>query len=285
MKLFIPQLNRRVKGGGWSFSSNFSKYAKDWAEFVDDPMKCDCYVIPGATMVVDKYEPERAKEKGAKIVLRVDNAPKNSNNRNSGISKLLKFSRLADLVVYQSQWAKDYLMPFVGKDGPVIMNGVDTEIFKPEGLEYPKPEGKNIYLYSRSSRDDQKGWHRAWYQYQFIQREDPNAVLWIVGKFSLENLKTNFDFFMGEQYQFFSVVTDPEQMAMMYRTAYRLLIPFFEDCCSNTLIESLACGTEPYPDDNLKTGGMPEIMKLKDLSAKRMAEEYKQEMGKLCPAI
>lgn len=286
MKIYIPDRQRQVTGGGWSFVANFCKKT-DWAEFEDNPEKSEIYFIPGATMVQDKYEPERAKKAGAKIVLRVDNALKNSNNRGTGMSRMKKFSKLADLIIYQSKWARNYLLPFIEKDGPIIKNGVDHDIFNPDGAEMPNPENRDIYLYSRSGRDDQKGWHVAWYKYQDIQKRNPNAELWIIGKFSGENSKYNFDFFNKEKYRFFGLISSPEQMAMFYRTAKKLLYTFFNDACSNTLIEALSCGLEVEPDYTLRTGGAPEILQTyyksgrKSLSAIRMVKEYEKEFKKL----
>lgn len=276
-KIYIPQLFRQdTFGGGWSFSKTFAKFA-DWAEFVNDPMKADIYFIAGATQVTDSDEPAKAKANGAKVILRIDNALKNSNNRNTGMPRMKKYSEIADLIVYQSKWARDYLMPFVGKDGPVILNGVDQTIFKP-----PKDRPvKDIYLYSRSSRDDQKGWHRAWYEYQMIQRRNPNAQLWIVGKFSRDNLEYNFNFFNNENYKYLGVISSPEQMASIYQQASYLLYTYFGDCCSNTLIEALSSGMRLVPTYELTTGGSPEIMDLKGMSAERMVAEYEEHFKEL----
>lgn len=276
MKIYIPQLFRQgVFGGGWQFSHTFAKFAK-WAEFVDDPMKAEIYFIAGSSQVEDKYEPERAKANGAKIILRIDNALKNSNNRGTGMPRMKKYSGLADLVIYQSQWARDYLKPFTEKDGPVILNGVDQSIFKP-----PKQRLDNVYLYSRSSRDDQKGWHRAWYEYQMIQRKNPNAQLWIIGKFSKENLEYNFDFFNNENWKYLGVISNQETMAQIYQDASYLLFTAFGDACSNTLIEALESGMRLVPTYELTTGGSPEIMDCKDLSAERMVKEYHEEFYEL----
>ena len=279
MKLYLPQLKREAVGGGWSFARSFAQQARGWAEFVDNPMKADIYFVPSATMVGDKYEPEKIKANGAKIVLRVDNALKNSNNRNTGMPRMKKFGELADLVIYQSEWARGYLEPFVGKSGPVVLNGINQDIFKPDDSMV---KTGNIYLYSRSSRDDQKGWHRAWYEYQMIQRENPEAQLRIVGRFSQENLEYNFDFFMGEKYLYLGHIQTAEAMARIYQDADYLLFTAYNDAASNTLIEALSCGVKIYPTWELTTGGTPEIIEgyknngLKWLSAERMVSEYRK---------
>lgn len=283
IKIFIPQLHREVIGGGWRFAKNFYDHSRDWLDFTHDPMNCDIYFIPGSTMVTDKYEPERAKANGAKIVLRLDNMPKDSNNKGCGPSRVKKYSKLADLIVYQSKWAKDYLKPFVKKDGVIILNGANTKIFKPDGEKFDTDPNDNVYLYSRSGRDENKGWDRARDYYKEIQQEDKNAILYICGNFG-DITKYNFNFFMGERIKWLGLIQDPYQMAILYRTADWLLFPYFNDACSNTLIESILCGTMPIKND--MSGGNKEIIMAADkdinyLSAERMVKQYKKEFERM----
>src|SRR5688572_26385879 len=152
--------------------------------------EADIYLIPSPTMV-QREEVLKAKDDGKKIVLRLDNAVRNSRNRNTGMTRMYDFAQWADLVVYQSEWARDYLKPFLKKDGAVIINGVDTDLFHGED-HYDKG---NIYLYSRFNRDETKNWEVARYWYSQRQIDFPDAELWIVGQFSPELVEGNFDFY------------------------------------------------------------------------------------------
>ena len=260
MKIYIANQSKQKIGGGWTFLANFTKYAKrQGIKIVDNVDDCDIYFIAGATMVM-RDEVQQAKDKGKKIVLRVDNIPRNSRNRNTGTSRLYDFAQLSDLVIYQSKWAKDYISPFLKKDGTIILNGPDTEIFnETKGAAIPV-DGKPQYLYIQFNRDETKQWHHTWYDFQMIQREDPDAHLWIIGNFSPEQQQYNFDFYNNERFRYVGVLDNPEDMAEYMRSADVLMLPYYNDACSNTLMEYLACNPWGFVMHN-RTGGTGQIMK------------------------
>lgn len=283
MKIYIANESKQSIGGGWTFLRTFEKYGrKAGLEFVhkaEAPIgECDVYFISGATMV-QREQVERAKAEGRKIVLRIDNIPRNSRNRNTGTSRLYDFAQLADLVVYQSQWAKDYIQPFVKKDGPVILNGADTDIFRPDGFAQPR-EGNAQFLFAQYNRDETKQWHQAWYEYVMKARENPKAHLWIIGNFSPEQQEYNFDFFMGEKFRYVGILDDPADMAEYYRSADIFLLPYFNDACSQTLIEIRNCCKVNALVMQNNSGGNREIMEapLQELSAAYMVDRYIEEI-------
>lgn len=264
MKLHIANYQPDRIGGGWTFARNL---AKDTHLYSYE--ESDTYLIAGPTMV-DRVDVGRAMDDGKKIVLRVDNAVRNSRNRGTGMTRLLDYARWADLVIYQSQWAKDFLMPFTDKDGPVILNGVDTRIYKP-GRMTPDPDS---YLYVRSSRDEGKQWIMAWYWFV----NNPGR-LDIVGKFSPENVEYKFDFYNGEYFRFLGEQTN---MVDIYRQSKYFLYPYLNDACSNTLLEARACGMEIVDVYGmLSTGGAPEIMACEDISLERMCKQYEEALSVL----
>lgn len=283
MKIFLASQSKQKIGGGWTFLNNFEKYAKRKGVEIKDgseiPNKDTIVLISGATMV-ERELMQAIKSAGCKIVLRVDGIPRNSRNRNTGTSRLFEFAQMADLVIYQSQWAKDYIKPFLKKDGPVIINGADTEIFNPDGPRQPQ-EGKPQYIYTRYRRDEDKRWQQAWYEYTMIHRNWPNAHIWIIGNFSPEQQQYNFDFFMGEKYRYVGVLEDPKDMAEYLRGAECLLMPSFNDPCSQALIEARQCGVPNIRYDH--SGGTDEIMStpLEELTADRMVDRYLEEFSKL----
>lgn len=264
MKIHIANYEPGRIGGGWTFADNFAKGLGQSA--YED---ADIYFIPSATMVSHE-EVAKAKADGKKIVLRLDNAVRDSNNRGTGMSRVSAFCEVADLVIYQSQWAKKFLMPFTKRDGEVILNGVDTERFNALA-------GNNLeetYLYVRSSRDEGKQWIMAWYW--FVNNP---GFLEIVGKFSEENLRWNFDFFNGERFRFVGQQTD---MASIYKRNRYFLYTYLNDACSNTLLEAKASGMEIIDVYGmLQTGGAPEIMACEDISLERMCNEYKEVLEQL----
>jgi hypothetical protein len=245
------------RGGGWTAA----RYLYEGLNALSYE-ESDIYLICGATMV-SHDEVSQAKADGKKIVLRVDNAVRNSRNRGTGMTRLKAFAELADLIIYQSQWAKDFLMPFLQKDGVVILNGVDTAVFSSNNQAED-----DTYLYVRSSRDEGKGWINAWYWFC-----NHTGKLEIVGKFSRDNLEYNFDFFNGEKFRFMG---EQDYMPDVFRRNKHFLYSYWNDACSNTLLEARASGCEIIDVHGaLKTGGAPEIMACKDISVERMIEEYK----------
>lgn len=260
MNLHLAKYDPNRLGGGWTFQANLAKAIPPV-----DYNEADIYFITSASMV-ERAEVEQAKRDGKKIVLRVDNAIRNSRNRNTGMTRLYDFAQLADLVIYQSKWARDFLYPFLQKDGVVILNGVDTNHFTPGNPE------DNTYLYVRSSRDEGKNWIAAWYWFC----NNPGR-LDIVGKFSYENVRYNFDFFNNENYKFLGQQTD---MLPIYQRNKYFLYSYINDACSNTLLEARACGLEIIDVYGaLQTGGAKEIMDCKDISLDRMIKEYKEALS------
>ena len=288
MKIYIPQKAKDGIGGGWTFTRNFIAFCEKHAdvELVDNPNDCDIYFIPGATMS-QRDEVTKAKENGSKIVLRVDNIPRNSRNRGTGTPRLYDFGQIADEVIYQSEWARDFISPFLNRQGEVIINGTNDFIFKPEGYTLGK-EGKPQYLYSQLSSDPLKRWEKAWYWFQksyFLQKE---SHLWIVGRpefFGKDQLEYKFDFFGGAENRVrcLGVIEDPNEMAKIYRSADFLLMSADMDACSNVLVEARMCGTKIVTEGNENTS-IREIMNtpLEELTLKAMGDKYIKVFEKVC---
>lgn len=254
-------------GGGWTA-------ARYLAEGLGNVLyhEADVILITGPTMATHD-QVDQAKQDGKKIVFRCDNAVRDSRNRGTGMSRMKAFCDKADLVIYQSDWARRFLMPFTKRDGTVILNGVDLNRFK----SVDNSRSDDTYLYVRSSRDEGKQWIMAWYW--FAELNNPDANLDIVGKFSRENMEYNFDFFNGESYTFWG---EQKNMADFYRKNKYFLYTYTNDACSNTLLEARASGCEIIDVYGmLKTGGAPEIMACEDISIERMLKEYKEAISRL----
>lgn len=254
MRIAIPNDSKQGLGGGWTFRNNFIKGLKNKAE-ITDIENSDVVLLTSSTMILPETV-RKAKELNKPIVLRVDNVPRNSRNRNTGTSRLKSYTEIAKAVVFQSEWAKRYLGSYLGHDGLVIYNGVDTQIFNKDGDKYNWSE--NVYLYSRFNRDETKRWEEAWYKFQMIHRDNPFSKLKIVGNFSPEQIEYNFDFFMGEDVEYLGIISEPKEMAKIYRSCDYFLATYYNDCYSNTYCEALASGMELY--DPSLTGGTPEIL-------------------------
>lgn len=264
MKVHILNYEPNRIGGGWTAA----RYLYEGLESLPYD-ESDTILITGPTMA-SHGDVEKAKSDGKKIVLRVDNAVRNSRNRGTGMTRLKAFCDAADLVVYQSEWAKRFLYPFTKKDGAVILNGADTKKYNTTG----RMVEDDSYLYVRSSRDEGKQWIMAWYY--FVNN---HGKLNIVGKFSSDNLEYKFDFYNNEFIKFWG---EQSNMADMYSNNRYFLYTYLNDACSNTLLEAIASGCEIIDVYGmLQTGGAPEIMACKDISVERMVTEYKEAIGSI----
>ena len=278
MKIGLPSQSKQKIGGGWSFVDNLTKgLLKQNIQVVNDE-DADIVLIAGATLLErDRFH--YLKSKGKKIVLRLDNILRHSRNRGSGMPRMKEFAKKADAVIYQSRWAKDLLGDYLGRDGVIIHNSVDENIFNKEGafLDF-RSKGEPIYLYSRYSRDELKRWEKCYYEYIKIQKENPKAYLVLVGRFSDTLRQYNFDFFNNERYEYVGIMNTAEMMARLYRGVDYLMATYYNDCFSNTYIEALMCGCDLYKLD--MTGGTPEIVAEWEahgseyFSLKRMTDEY-----------
>ena len=284
MKIFTAGYNPEKKGGAHSFLSNFRKCFKD--QLVETPEEADIVFVTSVSMLGKLNEIPQDK----KIVLRVDNILKRSCNRDiypfrgdkvSMMEAMRILAQRADLVVYQSQWAKNLLDGFLRPSrGIVILNSADETIFNPDGTKLPKDH--EIFFYSRSSNHDNKQWHKVYYDYIEKYKENPKRELWIAGRFSPENIPNNFDFYGGENIKYLGFIQDPEAMALYMRSVDRMIFPYAFDACSNTLIEFLLTnGNVEYLE---LSGGTPEIKEKFEKYGReyfyleRMKNEYKKAL-------
>lgn len=255
MKISLPEYDQSAIGGGWSFIANFKKAMGDMVSGYDES---DIFFIPSASMT-SHDEVERAKRDGKKIVLRCDNIIRNSRNRNTGMSRMKAFSDAADTVVFQSFFAEDLLNPYLAaENNEVVYNAVDQSIFNTNGRV--ETDGKR-YLYAKHSSDETKNWEMARVAFQIISAEFMDAHLNLVGRFDANVEQYNFDFYNNEHYKYWGYITDPAAMAAIYKQSDMFIYTYFNDACSNTVIEALCCGVnifDPYLMG--ETGGTSEIL-------------------------
>lgn len=256
MFIKLPHDTSKFQGGGSTFCSNFTKAINKYGhQTVEGNSPYDVLFIAGATLT-DRDQVIQAKKDGKTIILRVDNILEDRKNRNSGMPKLRDFAELADVIVYQSEWAMRMLSPILGK-GIVIYNGVDTEIF------YPRTEPKNWeglrIFYSKYSRNEVKQFHEVQYWWREYNLEKKDDTLVLVGRFADDYLKIDhpFDFHNDEQYEYRGVISESKLLADIMRNCDVAFLPYMFDACSNTILEAQACG---LPVIYSPTGGTPEIV-------------------------
>lgn len=279
MKISLPNYDTSGIGGGWSFIANFIKAMGD---SITDYESSNIFFIPSASMV-SREDVLKAKDDGKKIVLRCDNIIRNSRNRNTGMTRMKDFSDWADLVIFQSKFAEDLLNPYLRTENyKIILNSVDESIFNDKGRD----NLDNRYYYGKHSSDETKNWEMARVAFQREFAENKDITLNIVGRYDTEEY--NFDFYNGENYKYWGYIQDPQVMANIYKQSDWFIYTYFNDACSNSLIEALCCGMSIFdPYDMGITGGTPEIRTQFNRSGadyfklERMGLEYKQAMRRL----
>lgn len=260
IKVYIPCNSKQTIGGGFTARNNLIKGGKGLFDVVNNWQECDIMLIMGVTMI-ERSEVENAKKAGKRIVCRIDNFVKDSRNRGTAISRMRDFSKIADYIIFQSEWAKDYVGWWFVDNGieitnrsDIIYNGVDKDFF----FEKNADRKENRYLYAQYNRDENKRTTEAFYLFHQAFRKDKDVELWLVGQFSPKLIEYGFDFFAGENVNYLGVIEDRAQLAEVMRSCQYLLFPAFADASSNQLTESLACGCEPIGINPV--GGSVEIV-------------------------
>ncbi len=276
MKIYAPSLKPDGIGGGFSFYRNFLKGMANRVHFVESWQECDILFITSVTLI-EKQDVIEAHKAGKKIVLRVDNVPRKSRNKRSSPHERLKeFAEFAEVVIYQSEWAKNYCYPLCG-DGPVIYNGVDFDTFRPD----PSKQVKNRYLFAYHGKNEQKNFWEAHLRFQNVSRLDSGAEFWFIYDFrdDLENLEAgNFDFWNGEKYRHLPQQRSAEEMVEILQQCGGLIYPSICDASPNIVGEALACGVEIFHPAPRELAGTQEIIdlwkKYGSWSLEDMADEY-----------
>lgn len=281
MKIYLSNIKKDGLGGGWTFLRNFKKSLKDYVQFVDRWEDCDIFFISGVTMT-DKNDVKKAKEAGKKIVFRVDNVPRKSRNtRCTPHDRMKSFANDADLVIYQSAWAKEYCFPLTG-EGKIIYNGVDEKIFYPS--EDPIEGRDNNYLFVYHGNSELKGFWIAHSYFQALARVNPDAVFNFIYDFkNLDEIqKSNYDFWNGEKYNHFPKIEDPNLMAVLMRKHKYLICPSIADASPNIVLEARACGLKVIHNTTTASSGVAEMLnKNLVISIERMAQDYLIQFKKL----
>lgn len=236
----------------------------------------DVVLIPSASVITKELFREM-KKANKKMVLRVDNFLRNSRNRGAGMTRLLEFGTGVDEVVYQGVWAQWFLGRHLGRQGVVIHNGTDLEIFSPDGSA-THFDGQPVYLYGAAAKGEHKQWEFAQYTYQMVHRENPNACLVVFGLLPGGVASYDLDFFAGEKYNYLGPITDRAGVASVMRGSQYFLATYSLDAFSQTYMEALCCGVELYQPR--MTAGTPELIQLfKDkgreyFCSRRMVADY-----------
>lgn len=273
IKLYVPNTSAGNIGGGWSFLRNFKKALQNKVEFVDRWQDCDI-IFAFSITTMDKTEVSEAINAGKKFCLRCDNIPRKSRNRRQSPAERLKeFGELADAVVYQSMWAKEFAGYFAG-DGTIIYNGVDLSCFNLLNIS----KDNKTYLYINYNDNPNKRFDEAIYRFEMDWRQDNERHLIIAGtapRIYLENPEYNWDLNITTEVEYAGIIDTPEAVAELMKTCDFLLYPSFAEAAPNTIAEAMACGMKPlYMNPEGGTIEMYNLHKDKPYTIEQMGDAY-----------
>lgn len=268
MHIHIANQSKQTLGGGFIFIENLKKGAKSMARFVDKWEESHAVLICSITQT-ERSVIAAAKAAKKKIILRIDNMPKDSRNRGTAFSRMRDLGKMADVIVFQSEWAKQYVGRWLShnhgvdiSNSKVIYNGVDTDYFYHNDVPH---ERGDTYLYTTYNTDENKRFPEAAYYFHrmhwhAIDNKLKPPTLKLVGQFGKDLPGYNFDFFNGEKYTYEPPVSDRKKMGDIMRSCRYILFPAFADASPNTVGEAMACGCEPLLINPI--GGTQEVVDL-----------------------
>ena len=223
----------------------------------------------------------KAKRRGVRVVQRLDGMNWLHRKQRTGLKHYLRSeygnfilalirSRLADSIVYQSQFAKiwwEQKRSVTSVADHVIYNGIDLQIYSPHGAGDRPVDCWRVLLVEGSLMGGYElGLEMAvglveGLQKMLIQKnvsegiESRRIELMVVGRVS-EEIKSRWQGHGGIDIRWVGLVPQ-EQIPEIDRSAHLLYSADLNAACPNSVIEALACG---LPVLSFDTGALPEMV-------------------------
>ena len=267
-------------GGMVSFrlrlAAGLSQRGVEVCEDLQDERSKAVLVIGGTRQLVELW---RAKKRGARIVQRLDGMNWLHRMRRVTLRHFLRAeygnwllsfirSRLADRVVYQSEFARGWWERVVGPaavDSRVIYNGVDLSVYTPDGPGAPPADRWRILMVEGSLMGGYElgleaavglSGELSSRQNAAHSREDPQKVeLVVVGRVSRET-QVQWDRRSAAPIVW-AGLQPSERIPELDRSAHLLYSADLNAACPNSVIEALACG---LPVLSFDTGALPQMV-------------------------
>ncbi|MBX4206181.1 glycosyltransferase family 4 protein [Candidatus Parcubacteria bacterium] len=157
--------------------------------------------------------------------------------------------RLADFVVYQTEFTKRCTEKFLGRirtPSAVLINPVDTEKFRP--AEAPLPEDPFVILMAGNHFESEERMKISLGAVRLVREQGVNAKLLITGRPEHD---------IREEWIEQTGAFTQDEAPALYRKAHLLLHLKYLDPCPTNVLEALATGLPVVGQAN---GGMPELV-------------------------
>jgi len=249
LKVYVPNISNTSIGGGWSFLRTLNKaFANDQnIQLVDNTDDYDI-LFSFAPTTIDGETIHRAKRAGKPFVLRMDGVPEDSRNSGRGTRRMVEYSLQADLVIFQSTFVRDTVGRMLNKNGlpwektALIYNGVDTDVFTPEG-DNLGIDTNNLRIFHMSYRKDQnKRFEEVIAMFRQLSTYRNDVTLVLVGRYPTEWQQYGFGFFNGERVKYLGIIEDEAHKSAVMRSCDVFFNPSFADPAPNTVLEAMASG-------------------------------------------
>ncbi|GAP13407.1 glycosyltransferase [Longilinea arvoryzae] len=266
----LPQL--QGVGGPVSFrarlTAGLTARGVSLADDPRDPTLDAVLMIGGTSRITDLLA---AKHNGVRIVQRLNGMNWIHRKRYTGVKHFLKSEwnnrllalireRIADHVVYQSHFARDWWQTVRGAtraSHEVIYNGVDLNLFTPDGPEKPPRDFVRLLLVeAHLGGGNEPGLENALALAALLARRVPQPVELMVAGEVPSGLRASLHLPTGVRLNWAGVVRR-DQVAQLDRLAHLLFSADLNAACPNSVIEALACG---LPVVSFATGSLPELL-------------------------
>lgn len=247
MRICIP-IQFAPHGGGHYFLKMFEEYLEKFGWTVSRDLTTPADVLFTNHWMTSRRDILKALRvnTGVRIVQRIDGAAQDYGRDPEADLRQASVNNLADLTIFQSQYCRFSTREkfrVIRRDGPVIYNPVDIEIFSPEGPRY-EIRAKNLIACVSWSTNPLKGAQKIY----AVALANPKIHFVLCGNYpdapDLPNLHK-----LG--------VLGRHDLAATLRSCDILLTFSQNEACPNHVLEALGCGLPILYQDS---GAMQEVV-------------------------
>jgi glycosyltransferase involved in cell wall biosynthesis len=259
-------------GGPVSFQSRLVNglQARD-SQICQNPLDpaCGAVLVIGGTRHLDLLW--RVHHRGVRIIQRLNGMNWIHRRQRTGVRHFIRSEmnnailamirrRLADRVVYQSQFARNWWQTVHGPvqtPGRVIYNGVDLEEFNPDGPQHRPDDRIRLLLVEGHLRGGyEHGLVNAVQLTRMLNQQGKKKVELVVAGDVPESLHQKVQQ-PGESWINWTGIIPQGQIPELDRSAHILFSADLNAACPNAVIEAMACG---LPVIAFATGSLPELV-------------------------
>jgi len=187
-------------------------------------------------------------------------------------------NKRADATVFQTKYCKSLYVrgvksifgfegPMNVKNGTIIYNGVDRDVFNENGAQKNLKGKYNIFHVSTSGMT-RKGLGTV-LEFAHLLKNNPEIQFYLVGR-QIEDPVYGYEIKKFPNVHYLGHTNDRYELASFYRSGDVLLYPTINDCAPNVILEAMSCGMPVVAADS---GGSPELILKEDIRGGILIDE------------